>query len=237
MALFSLMDSQKTLVFLHGWGVNSKIFEPLFYYLKDDFEIYAPDLPGFGAEPIERVMALKNYSDFVYEFLIKNKIKKPVIIGHSFGGAVAAKLALIYPENLSKLILVSASIVRRPRLKIRLLNKIAESVKIFFPEKLRKFILKMLKLDKTDYAQIYNHKLKETFKKVINEDLSSDLSAIKIPTLVIWGDKDTITPIKEGELIARLIPNAKLSVIKNVGHFKFLEKPQEFIKLLKEFAL
>lgn len=231
------MNSQKTLVFLHGWGVSSEIFKPLYPLLERDFQIYALDLPGFGKTPIEKPMALKDYADFVYEFLKNNKIERPIIIGHSFGGAIAAKLAILYPENVSKLILVSASAIRHPRRKIILLNKMAELTKIFFPEKLRKLIFKILKLDKTDYAQIDNPKLKETFKKVISEDLSSDLSAIKIPTLVTWGEKDIITPIKEGELIAKLIPNAKFSVVKDVGHFKFLEKPEEFIKLIKEFAL
>ena len=54
------MYQKKTLVFIHGWGVNSKIFETVFYYLKNDFEIYVPDLPGFGNTPIEKVMNLKN---------------------------------------------------------------------------------------------------------------------------------------------------------------------------------
>lgn len=231
------MNSSKNLVFIHGWGATANIFETVFYYLKDEFNIYYFDLPGFGNTPIEKVMTLKDYAEFVYKFLKENDIKEPIIIGHSFGGAVAIKLVLIYPESVYKLILVSASAIRQPRHKIILIKKIADFIKPLLPEKLRKFILKILKLDKTDYAQIDSLKLKETFKNIINEDLSSYLSAIKIPTLVIWGEKDTVTPLKEGELIAKSIPNAKLLVIKNAGHFRFLEKPEEFIKLIKEFAL
>jgi pimeloyl-ACP methyl ester carboxylesterase len=229
------MISSKKLVFLHGWGASSEIFEPLFYYLKNDFAIYSLDLPGFGDSPIEKPMTLKDYADFVYKFIKDNKIKKPIVIGHSFGGAVATKLAIIHPESVSKLILVGASAIRQPRRKIILLKKIADFLNPFFPKKLRKFILKLLKLDKTDYAQIESLELKETFKNVIAEDLRPYLSLIKSPTLVIWGENDTVTPLNEGKLIAENIPDAKFVIIKNAGHFLFLEKPEEFIKLIKEF--
>ena len=143
---------------------------------------------------------------------------------------------MLYPEVISKLILVSASAIRRPHRKIMLIKKAADFIKPILPEKLRKILIKLLKLDKTDYAKIDNAKLKETFKNIINEDLSHCLSAIKIPTLVIWGGKDTMTLLEEGKLIAKSIPNAKLLVIKNSGHFLFLEKPEEFTKLIKDFT-
>ena len=229
------MNSSKNLVFIHGWGVTAKIFDTVFYYLKDECNIYYFDLPGFGNTPIEKAMTLKDYAEFVYEFLKEKNIKEPIIIGHSFGGAIAAKLSLIHPEFVSKLILVSASAIRQPCRKIMLIKKVADFIKPMLPEKIRKIILKVLKLDKTDYAHIDSPKLKETFKNIISEDLSHYLPTIKIPTLAIWGAKDTITPMEEGELIAKLIPNAKLSVIKNAGHFRFLEKPEEFTKLVKDF--
>ena len=230
------MDSQKILVFLHGWGVSSEIFKPLYYFLKD-FKIYDLDLPGFGKTPIEKTMILKDYADYVYEFLKNNKIEKPIIIGHSFGGAVAVKFSLFYPDYVSKLILVSASAVRETRRKMVLIKKVADTLKPIFPEKLIKFVLKLLKLDKTDYAQIKSPELKETFKHVIGEDLKPNFHLIKTPTLVIWGEDDIVTPLKEGELIVRAIPGAKLNVIKNAGHFVFLEKPEEFTKLIKDFTL
>lgn len=232
-----MADNKKSLVFIHGWGVSSEIFKPLYYFLKNDFEIYDLDLPGFGKMPIEKIMTLKDYADFVYEFLKKNQIENPIIIGHSFGGAVATKLALLYPDKISKLILVAASAIRQPRRQMILIKKIADILKPLLPGKLRKFILKLLGYDKTDYAQIESPELKETFKNVISEDLSPYFSLIKIPTLVIWGENDAITPFAEGELIAKSIPSAKLEVIKNAGHFVFLEKPEEFIKLIKEFIL
>ena len=229
------MNSQKTIVFLHGWGLSSKILKPFYHYFKNDFTVYFLDLPGFGDSPIKKPMILKDYADFVYDFIKDNNIKEPIIIGHSFGGAVAAKLAILHPEIMSKLILVGASAIRQPRQKMIFIKKTADLLKPLFPEKLRKFVLKLLKLDQTDYAQIESPELKETFKNVIAEDLKPYLSSIKLPTLVIWGEKDAVTPISEGKIIAENIPNAKLAVIKNTGHFMFLEKPDEFVKIIKEF--
>lgn len=231
------MNSKKTLVFIHGWGVSSQIFKPIIYLLKNNFKIYAFDLPGFGTTPIKKIMNLKDYADFVYRFLMENQIKEPVIIGHSFGGAIAVKLTLLYPNIVSKLILISASAIRQPRYKMIFIKKVADILKPFLPEKIRKFILKLLKYDKTDYAQIESFELKETFKNVISEDLGPYFPLIKIPALTIWGENDEITPLREGELIAENIPDAKLAVIKNTGHFTFLEKPEEFVKLIKRFAL
>lgn len=231
------MGFSKKLIFIHGWGVSSKIFGPLFYYLKNDFEIYAPDLPGFGDSPINKPMILKDYAEIINDFLEKNKIEKPIVVGHSFGGAVATKLALLHPDSISKLVLVDTSAIRQPRRKIILLKKFAYFLKPLLPKKIRKLILKILGYDKMDYAKIESFELKETFKNVIAEDLKPYLSFIKSPTLVIWGEKDAITPLSEGKLIAETIPDAKLAIIKNAGHFAFLEKPEEFTKLIKEFAL
>jgi len=231
------MNPPKNLVFIHGWGASSEIFKPFCHYLQNDFVVYFLDLPGFGDSPIGKPMVLKDYADFVYKFLQKNKIEKPVIIGHSFGGAAAAKLAILHPESVSKLILVGASAIRQPRCKMILVKKAADFLKPILPLKLRKFILKLLKLDKTDYAQIESPELKETFKNVISEDLRPYLPLIKSPTLVIWGEKDTVTPLSEGKTIAKTIPGAKLSIIKNTGHFLFLEKPLEFINEIKKFTI
>ncbi len=230
------MNSKKTLVFIHGWGVSSEIWRPLYYLLKDEFNIYDLDLPGFGKTPIEKVMILKDYADFVYKFLKDNKVERPTIIGHSFGGAVATKVALIYPDSISKLILVGASSIREPKLKTKIMGKMAGILKYFISQKLRGIILKIFKLDSSDYVLIANPALKETFKNLIKENLAPQLALIKVPALIIWGEKDAEAPLKEGKKIANLITSAKLVIIKDVGHFGFLEKPKEFIKLIKDFS-
>ncbi|MDO8443813.1 MAG: alpha/beta hydrolase [Candidatus Azambacteria bacterium] len=231
------MESKKTIIFLHGWGNSSEVFIPLSYYLKNDFCIYAPDLPGFGRAHIEKPMGLKDYADFVYKFTKDNQIENPIIIGHSFGGAVAAKLAILHSKIISKLILVGASAIRESNFKIKFIERPAKIIKKIFPKKIYPFILKFLGLNNSDYARIENPYLKETFKIVIKENLAPELPLIKVPTLVIWGEKDAETPLKYGRLITQLIPNAKLEIIKSAGHHVFLDKPLEFIYEIKKFIV
>ena len=237
MASFNIMNPQKTIIFLHGWANSSEVFMPLSYYLKNDFFIYAPDLPGFGKCPIEKPMTLKDYADFVYKFIKDNQLEKPIIIGHSFGGAIAAKLAILHPEIISKLILVGASVIREFIFKIKFTEKSAKIIKKIIPKKFHPFILKFLGLDNSDYARIENPYLKETFKIVIKENLAPELPLIKTPTLIVWGKNDIETPLKEGEKIAKLIPNAKLEIIEDAGHHVFLDKPLEFINEIKKFII
>lgn len=235
--IISIMNIKKPLVFIHGWGVSSETWESLRYFLQNDFEIFSLDLPGFGKTPIEKIMTLKDYADFVYNFLIKNNISNPIVIGHSFGGAVAAKFTLLYPDKISKLILVGAAIVRQPSMKTKIFRKISGIFSPFLPPKIKMVILKIFGLENSDYIAIQSPLLKETFKNIINENLLPDLPKIKIPTLVIWGNKDIETPLEQGKLIAENIPGTKLVIVKNAGHFLFLEKPTEFAKLIKEFTL
>ena len=231
------MNSKKTLVFIHGWGLSSEILEIVLLLSCKTISCLSFGLARFGKTPIEKPMMLADYANFVYEFLKNNNIEKPVIIGHSFGGAVAAKLTILYPESVSKLILVSASAVRQPSFKTKTIRKISRLIGSLLPKKIKKSILKIMNLENSDYAAIQNPYLKQTFINIINENLAAELPKIKIPTLIVWGEKDSATPLKEGELIAKSIPGVKFKVIKNAGHFVFLEKPEEFIKLIREFCL
>jgi pimeloyl-ACP methyl ester carboxylesterase len=74
--------SQINLVFLHGWGGCWQSWYPILERLKKNFNLYAPDLPGFGKEPLSTPYNLENYVDFVVDFIIKNKMEKPILIGH-----------------------------------------------------------------------------------------------------------------------------------------------------------
>ena len=131
------------------------------------------------------------------------------------------KLATLYPESISKLILVSASAVRQPSFKTKTIRKISGLIGPLLPKKIKKSILKAMNLENSDYAAIQNPYLKQTFINVINENLAAELPKIKISTLIVWGEKDSVTPLKEGKFIAKSIPGAKFKVIKNAGHFVF----------------
>jgi pimeloyl-ACP methyl ester carboxylesterase len=241
-------DGQKTLLFLHGWRSNKEIWNTVIQKLGNkEIGKLAMDLPGFGGseQPLPnpplrrggelRGFAVKDYANVVAEFIRKLELKNVVIVGHSFGGRVGIKLASKRPELISKLVLVDSAGFAMEASKKKLAAMAAKIVKpIFKPQimqGLRKKIYK--KIGAEDY--LATPELQKTFVNITNEDLSEDMKKIQVPTLMIYGQHDKNTPVTYGELMKFLIPNSKLTIIPNAGHFSFLDQPQEFVEALKSF--
>lgn len=233
---------KKTILILHGWGVNGKRYSELSDILQNEgFSIYSPDLPGFGEEKLKKdAMTVDDYVSFVKDYMKKKNLNNIIVIAHSFGGRIAIKLASSQNTQISKLILTgSAGIKPKLSLFVRSIQFIALTFSELFRFSLfRTFKNKIRKMfyfiiGEWDYYNAGD--LRETFKKVIAEDLTSYLSKITIPTLLVWGENDKIIHLSDGEKIENLIPNAKLVVIKNRGHKLPYEAPQEFVNAIMPF--
>jgi len=245
MTFSSVIDKKlPNLIFLHGWGGCWQSWFPILERLKKDFNLYAPDLPGFGQEPISRPYSLDDYIDFVVDFIKKNKIKNPILIGHSFGGAIASKIAANKIIQLKTIILIDAAPIRynlNPKQKtISLITKPAKIILSLplinkFYQPIKKLLYKSLKLEDSGYSDLTNPILKKTFTTVIREDLTPILSNIKIPTLIIWGENDTATPLSAGKKINSLIPKSKMIIFKNTSHFSYLDDQEKFVTEIKKF--
>lgn len=236
----------KTLVFLHGWGGNWRLWLPIIERLKNKFTIYALDLPGFGLSPLSKPYTLSSYTHDLIDFLNKEKIKLPVIIGHSFGGSVAIKFAVNNSEKISGLVLVDSSGIRQQNLRLKtkiLLASLGKKLILssplakFFP-RLRPLYYRLFELTKSDYfGALGNKNLRETLSLVLKENLYIDFPKIKTPTLIIWGEKDPedLTPIKFAKIIQEKIKGSKLIVFPNAGHFSFLDEQEKFCQELSKF--
>lgn len=243
----------KCLLFLHGWRSNKEVWQEIVNKVIkfSGYQVYAMDLPGFGKSslpkrPLDRLgtfhLENKNigwnvgdYALLVKEFIEKENLSNVILVGHSFGGRVGIKLASQFPKLVSKLVLVdSAGFVYASEHK-HLVSFLAKITKPFFAPKfmqgLRKSIYSILGSE--DY--LATPELQETFKKVIAEDLSEDMRHITVPTLIIWGEDDKDTPVEFGRTMEIKIKNSKLKILPNAGHFSFLDKPEEFTKVLNEF--
>ena len=190
--------------------------------------------PGFGeSEETPTSWNTDNYVSFINEFIKKQNIKELDLIGHSNGGRIIIKLAS--KENLNfkinKIVLIgSAGIVHKKSLKLKIkiysfkfCKKIVQLkiIKRFFPNLLNKLKNKFGSEDYKNASQI----LKQSLVKLINEDLKDCMTKIKVPTLLIWGEKDTATPLSDAKIMEKLIPDAGLVTIKNCTHYVFLENP------------
>ncbi|GHT72826.1 alpha/beta hydrolase [Bacteroidia bacterium] len=213
---------------LHGWGCNANTFKELQMELSKKFRVFAVDFPGFGRsdEPKE-VWGCLEYANWVEQFMKKTRIESPIILAHSFGGRIA--LVLNSKINLSKLVLTGGAGL--------IMQKHSSTLSKYMPAFLKKgmfkeFIIKTI--GSYDYKNSNPH-LREILKKVISEDLRMYAKQISIPTLLIWGENDTTTPLEMGKEFNSIIPNSKLAVMPNCGHYTFIEKKDEFLNLTNEF--
>ena len=229
-------SNNKTLVFLHGWGVDSKLWFKIYPELtKKNYSMYFIDLPGFGQSQVpDTVYDVDDYKKIVSEFIKKLGLKNINLIGHSFGGRITIKLAAENPEFLEKIILVdTAGIITASKIKkiTALMAKVISP--IFKPNFMQPLRKKLYLLIGSEYLE--NEKLSEIFSRVVSENLTRLLTSIKKPTLIIWGKNDQVTPLYYGELMNKLIPKSKLVIFENAGHFSFMDEPEKFVEELIKF--
>ncbi len=222
-------NPKNCLVFVHGWGADAKIFEPI---LEKCNNFVAFDLPYFGRNRNlnDKNWDISRYASFLDDFLKKLNIENPILIGHSLGGAIVAKYCSC-GGRAEKLILIANAGIRDGIIRRFIAIMLSNIIKIvfvnFLPRKYKEIVRKKLyKIFRFDLISI--GELRDNFLKLINLDLREDFRNISTKTIIIWGKNDVCTPINNGKKINKLIKNSKLFIIPGAGHFVFLDKTKEF---------
>lgn len=226
---------RKTLVFLHGWGVNSQLwFKIAPALIKKNYSLYFIDLPGFGqSQTPPESFDLDQYKSVVEKFISNLRLKNVVMIGHSFGGSIAIKISIGNPSYLEKLVLVNAAGVRHTSALKRIRSIFANVARPFFSLSFMQPIrARYYQMIGSEYLNIPS--MSKVFARVVSENLMPFLSDINIPTLIISGDNDKVTPVFHAKEMNNKIKNSKL-VIFSAGHFSFLDQPEEFVNVLTKF--
>lgn len=220
-------------IFLHGWGGSTASFGGVFNHLSNNHFVINLDFYGFGKSDIpQRPLAVSDYTDSVIELLEYLGVQNTHIIAHSFGGRVAIKLAAQRPELVGKIILVDSAGLRPKR-----------GIKYYFrviKYKAAKFLSRFFKgIDLSRYGSDDYRALPEvmrgTFVRVVNEDLTRYLGAIKAPTLIVWGENDQDTPLYMAKKLHKHIKNSGLVVLKGAGHYSYLDKFSQFLAVADSF--
>lgn len=228
------------ILILHGWNLSSEKYEPLKKNLeKQGYKVYVPNLPGFGATTLPKVYDIPDYALYVREYMKKNKLDKPVVIGHSFGGRIAIYLEATHHNIFSKLILTGVpGYPPASSLKVSVFKIIAKTGRLIFSLPILNLFSKPFKkllyffAGSFDYYKTDGIK-KETFKNVVAFDISSKLSHIKNKTLIIWGKEDRITPIWIAKKMNENIQDSKLIIIDNEKHNFLFNNPELFVSKCK----
>ncbi|MDP2736597.1 MAG: alpha/beta hydrolase [bacterium] len=232
----------RQLLIIPGWGGTRDSWQKFSELAKNDFQVICLELPCFGAQRCPKeIWGVEEYANFVSLKIKELNLIKPIVLGHSFGGQVAAKLAASQPQLISRLILSGAAAIRPERgFKRAVFSLIAKIGKIFFSLPLvknlnspaRKYLYKLA--GSPDYSATAGIQ-REIFKKVIRQDLTEELKKIKTPTLVIWGTNDSYVSLASGKKIAGLIPCSRLEIIAGGQHGLHLQLPEKFYSIIKNF--
>lgn len=232
--------SGPVMLFLHGWQDSSRTFDALTSHLSQGWRVIRLDLPGFGeTEMPPAAWSIDDYGRFVATFIGKLNLHIAVLVGHSFGGRIAIKgIAEKYLYADKVVLIASAGTSSRRTIRNTFFGMgavVGRALTAFPPlslwrEQIRQ---KLYRLIGSDYAN--TGALRDTFVRIIAEDLSAQARLVDIPTLLIWGARDTETPLADGQRLSSLIRGSVFRVIDNAGHFVHQEKPQEMARIIQAF--
>lgn len=240
------MGAGRQIAWLHGWGLTHESLVGLAQLYERGCGNHLFDLPGFGRTNMLAVGAgTKEYTEAMAGALklLGNGLEGNgpfTLVGHSFGCRIAVRLAAEYPELVERLVLIAAAGIPRDRSlawkirarAVKLLGRLAGLADRLFdtgykPRWARRF-------GSADYRNA--GLLRDTFLRVVNEDLSQLAAGVTQPVLLIYGESDSETPPNIGEKYARILPDAKLHVLKGFGHFDILSRGKhQCQRLIDEF--
>ena len=223
-------NKKDAIVLLHGWGQNIEMMKMIGEPFEKDFRIIIIDFPGFGLseEPKEEMFVI-DYVNLVHELLEKLKIKKPILIGHSFGGRVSVKYASIYDVN--KVILLSPALRGHDKKGVK--TKVLKSLKkVPGLNKLEGWAKNHI--GSRDYKAA-SPIMKKVLVNTVNEDLSNDAKKIKVPVILIYGTLDSEVPMEDIKEYERLIEDCGLIIYDGCTHYAYLERLNQTISIINNF--
>ncbi len=224
---------------LHGWGDSLNTFNSIQPELAKFYDVISLDLPGFGqSQAPKEAWNLDNYAKFVDSFVKKLNINVYTIIGHSNGGAIAIEGIATKVLSADKLILLASSGVRPAKTikksTFKFVAKVGKIATFWLPNKKRQDLRTKL-YGAAGSDMLVAPGLKESFKLIVNQDITSVASQVTIPTLLVYGAEDQSTPTSDGQKLSSLIYNSKLEILPQAGHFVHQDQAEQVLAKIKEF--
>ncbi len=225
----SAFGAGEDVLMLHGY-LSCK--ESFFYNsgaISQFYKVTVPDFPGFGgSSPLDSAWSVGDYAEWTARFINAAKLSRPHIIAHSFGARVAIKLAAERPQLVSKLIITGGAGLVKPKSRAyRRRVALYRAVKKFAPS------FAETHFGSAEYRRL-SPVMKESYKKIVNEDLRAEAARVAAPVLLIYGREDTVTPADEEGKVFSSVMGARLVIIEG-GHFCFSQNAETFNRLALGF--
>jgi pimeloyl-ACP methyl ester carboxylesterase len=249
---------REPVVFVHGLGGQWQNWLENLPRVAQERRALALDLPGFGCTPMPRDrITIPGYGRCVDAFCDALGLGEVAIVGNSMGGFIAAEVAIQFPQRVSRLVLVSAagiSSANAARAPILTAGRVATAIATNTAARHRAmarrpvtrhmslaFVARHPRLLKADLA--YEGLIKGTGKPGFEEALRASLEydfrdrlpEVSAPTLIVWGEQDSIIPARDAKEYERLISDSRKVVMRDTGHIPMAERPQAFNDVLMDF--
>jgi pimeloyl-ACP methyl ester carboxylesterase len=250
------------LLFLHGIAGSSQTWVPAMELLRAEYTMVAPDLLGHGhsAKPMGDY-SLGNFASIMRDLLQMLEIDRVTVVGQSFGGGVAMQFAYQFPERCERLVLVDAGGFGREVswvLRMVTFPGVEYALPVLFPSFARGwgdavarlgFRLGFRNAQAVEIWRSYRsltdadsrHAFLRTMRSVI-EPGGQSVNAMdrlylaeETPTLIVWGGKDRIIPLSHAYQALEAMPNSRLEILPDAGHFPQAEEPSKFVEVLRDF--
>lgn len=229
---------------LQGWGTTMEVYDSIANWLSPRYSVYQLNLPGFGLSSEPRSpWNVDAYADFVLKFIKAMNIKRLSLIGHSYGGRIIIKLLSreSIDVGVDRVVLIDsagikARLTAKKALKVRVYKLMKGISNIGIVNKLFKERIDSWrsKQGSADYRAA-SPMMKKCMVLAISEDLTELLPRIKQEVLLIWGDKDSATPLSDAKLMERNIPHNGLVVLEGAGHYSFLDRAAVCRRVLESY--
>jgi pimeloyl-ACP methyl ester carboxylesterase len=250
---------EEPVVLVHGLGGQWQNWLENIPRLAQERRVLALDLPGFGLtpEPADGEISIPGYGRCVDSFCDKLGLGQVALVGNSMGGYVAAEVAIQFPQRVSRLTLVSAAGISSAdtlQAPILTFGRVATALAANTMARHRQLAARPItrhmslllvarhpRLLKADlaYEGFFKGAGKDGFDDALRASLNYDfrdrLPDVKVPTLIVWGEKDSIIPVRDADEFERLIDDSRKVVMRDTGHIPMAERPNTFNDLLLDF--
>jgi non-heme chloroperoxidase len=240
-------SSDISLILLHGYADSWRTFEPMLTHLPDSIRTFALTQRGHGeSSRPENGYRTNDFTSDLLSFMDTLNIDDAVIAGGSSGGFVARRFAIDNPNRTLGLVLIGSPLTMRDKASVlelrdstisKLTDPIDQSfVRGFVESTLTQPVPELfLETLVQESLKVPARVWKATLEGLLEDDSSEELFKIKAPTLIVWGDKDTVVPRSDQETFTTAIANSQLLVYPNAGHALYCEEPVHFASDVTDF--
>lgn len=228
--------SDRVILFIHGAGGSHRHWWPLINNFSLDHFVVAVDLPGHGRSEGTAADAISTYRNWLNDLVKLLNIPRVVLVGHSMGGGIALDYVLHYPDSLESLVLIGTG--ARLRVAPQILEQLRQG-RVLTELPLLAYgsntSPELLRLAQQELCTVPVDVFLKDFSACDRWDVMDRLAGVQVPTLVVCGEEDRLTPVKYSQFLKSQIFEAELVVVPNAGHMVMLEQPVEVAGTIEGF--